>query len=141
MLNYLSTLSSTQYTFVLYGFIATALLMAVSAAFFVFSRRKFEAAYRPALWMVAAIVGMSALHYLFLFTQWRGAYTLQGELYAPTKDALRVRALPLRLLAPRRATAAHLARQRARLSQGASSFAQHPLNGSHGCHDRARLPR
>ena len=42
----------------------------------------------PALWMVAAIVGMSALHYVFLFTQWRGAYALQGELYAPTKGAL-----------------------------------------------------
>ena len=88
MLNDISTLSASQYTFVLYSFIATALLMVVSAGFFVFSRRKIEEAYRPALWMVAAIVGMSALHYVFLFTQWRGAYALQGELYAPTKDAL-----------------------------------------------------
>ena len=88
MLNYLSTLSPAQYSFVMYAFIATVLLMAVSAAFFVISRRKVDESYRPAIWMVATIVGLSALHYLFLFTQWRGVYALEGGLYVPTESAL-----------------------------------------------------
>ncbi len=88
MLNYLSTLSPAQYTFVAYAFLVTALLMVVSAAFFVFSRRKVDESYRPALWMVATIVGLSALHYLFLFTQWRDVYDLQGGLYSPSEATL-----------------------------------------------------
>lgn len=88
MLNYLSALSPAQYTFVTYAFVATALLMAASAAFFVVSRRKIDEDYRPALWMIATIVGISALHYLFLFTQWRGVYELQGGLYNPTDATL-----------------------------------------------------
>ncbi len=88
MLNFLSALSPAQYTFVVVAFIATVLLMVSLAAFFVVSRRKIDEAYRPALWMVATIVGLSALHYLFLFTQWRGVYALQEGLYVPTEDTL-----------------------------------------------------
>ena len=88
MLNFLSTLSPAQYTTVLYAFLATALLMTVSAGFFVLSRRKVEGAYRPALWMVAAIVTMSALHYIFLAVQWRGVYELQGAFYTPDSASL-----------------------------------------------------
>ncbi len=88
MLNFLSALSPAQYTAVLVAFVATALLMISLAAFFVMSRRKLDESYRPALWMVATIVGLSALHYLFLFTQWRGVYALQEGLYVPTEGAL-----------------------------------------------------
>jgi bacteriorhodopsin len=80
----LPPLTPEQYSLVYYFFLATAGIMVCCLVAQLFLSTKVMKWYRPAIYMSAFIVAASAIHYVFIATQWQGHYALQDTLYVPS---------------------------------------------------------
>jgi bacteriorhodopsin len=79
----LPALLPAQYSLVYYFFLATAAIMACCFFAQLALSTRVMKWYRPAVYMSAFIVAVSAFHYIFIAMQWDGHYTLQGTMYQP----------------------------------------------------------
>jgi bacteriorhodopsin len=79
----LPALLPDQYSLVYYFFLATAAIMVCCFFAQLALSRRVMKWYRPAVYMSAFIVAVSAFHYVFIAMQWDKHYTLQGTMYQP----------------------------------------------------------
>lgn len=72
-----------QYSLVYYFFLATAAIMVCCFFAQLVLSTKVMKWYRPAVYMSAFIVAVSAFHYIFIAMKWDDHYTLDGAMYQP----------------------------------------------------------
>ena len=80
------TISLSQYQLV-YNSISFAIAsMGGAFVFFVLSRPDVNEKYRKAVTMSALVCFIAGYHYLRIFESWKGAFAMQGGMYAPTGE-------------------------------------------------------
>ncbi|WP_219722117.1 bacteriorhodopsin [Deinococcus planocerae] len=83
-MNDLLPLTPGQHLLILNALNLTTAFMGGAALLFVLLRSQVASAYRLALSLMAAAVGMAGYHYWQILGGWRAAYVLQGGAYVPT---------------------------------------------------------
>ena len=80
------TISLSQYQFVYNSLSFAIASMGGAFVFFVLSRPDVNEKYRQAVTMSALVCFIAGYHYLRIFESWKGAFALQGGMYAPTGE-------------------------------------------------------
>ena len=80
------TISLSQYQLVYNSLSFAIASMGGAFVFFVLSRPDVNEKYRQAVTMSALVCFIAGYHYLRIFESWKGAFALQGGMYAPTGE-------------------------------------------------------